>query len=405
MSPPSSSQVVEKTTSHTGSQATSSSGSGPGSNSGNSETRLYGHSLFSKAYAPQRRLLAKAFFFPLVVNIVIVLICAALVYGAAFRNDNIKNLKVIVADFDQDILGGEVVSAFRNTLSNENHFSLEFSTNETTSELRRTVFDERAWVVVIVKEGATESLRTALAQGNATYNPENAIEVVVETARAVDTVAYHIFPALNAILGTAVTKGSTNASATFLAANANNPAALKTALECTSCLTSGLSFKLNDLHPFFNAAAHGVITIGSLLLVVFTYDVVGNSRHIGLTYGGELSPRSTVIFRVLCAIFAYFFISLVLTLILYAFSVPMTHTRGHSGFALLWMLYWFSMTALGLALETTWAVFGSNTLNYVLTFCKFTLLCLFGTQAYLGPRGCLPVGWLCTVPGTRARIL
>lgn len=239
---------------------------------------LYQYSWFSEQFAHYRRIAVKAWLASNIANTLIAWICLALAYGGYYYMNRLHGLKIYVVDLDNNYLGTQIVNAFQASLSQPNHFSLIFDTAFTSNEqVQEAVYDEKAWGAVVgeiaplsslllipllthaaaVNPGATHNLQQALASGNASYDPTSAVMLITEGARNVLTSGSHVVPGLEALLQPALTQAAENQTASFLAANVANTAALQTALKCPQCLSNGFAYTPNDLRPAYDAAALG----------------------------------------------------------------------------------------------------------------------------------------------------
>ncbi|GBE80924.1 predicted protein [Sparassis crispa] len=333
---------------------------------------LYQYPWFSDGFAQHRRRALRTYFYSNIVNWLIVWASVSLLYGTYIRNDDLGKLEVFVVNFDDDSLGSQVVDAFEVSLERANHLRLIFrDTFASIQEVRDAVYDEQAWGAVIVNAAATQRLRQALVTGNSSYDPTSAIEVVSEGARNPLTSNSHLVPAILAILEPVIVQASMNASATFLSANLDNATAIRTALNCPQCLSSGFSYLANDLRPAYSPSAFGAVLSGAIALITFSFTVAGTANKIGILLGEYLNITSTIAWRWLSCMFAYFIIALSITGIQAAFGIPVTTPFGGRGFVILWMLNWMTVSAFGLAIEAIVTVFGFWTTNWFLNFWVF----------------------------------
>lgn len=333
---------------------------------------LYQYSWFSPGFARYRRAALRSYVLSNVANWIIMWISLAVVYGAYFKNNQLGKLPVYVVDFDGSTLGAQVVDAFRASLAQPNHFKLIFDAPFTSNaEVRHAVYDEKAWGAVVVNRGATDALQSALASGNASYDPASAIEVISEGARNALTANSHVVPNILAILAPVVTAAAENATAAFLSAHTDDPAALQTALRCPRCLATAYAYTQTDLRPADNASAFGAVLSGAIALIVFTFTVAGTSNTIGLAIGEHLNIPSTIVWRILNCLVAYLFISLSITGVQAAFGIPVTVPFGGRGFIILWMLNFLTVSSFGYALEAIVTTFGIWINNWFLNFWVF----------------------------------
>ncbi|KAJ5456129.1 uncharacterized protein N7458_003712 [Penicillium daleae] len=180
------------------------------------------------------------------------------------------------------------------------------------------VYDERAYVAIIINSNATALLYAALSKGNTSYNPKGAVSVVTLSTRDQVSFSSYITPAIyqfeSAVLskfGSAWVKVVANENFTQLATvpQAVNP---------------GIGFTSLDLRPF----------------------------------------RPAIIWRIVSNIVAYFFLSLFYSFVSLAYYVPLSNPSapgtvpatnankyGARSFVVYWMLNWVGISALGFLYE------------------------------------------------------
>ncbi|KAJ5110426.1 hypothetical protein N7532_000961 [Penicillium argentinense] len=318
---------------------------------------------------------------------VFVLAVLSLFWGSQYSTEaNYRALSVWVVDFDgtvdpyriDDPIVGPVVTNVTSSFINSPALHLGYEIKSPAEfdndpwAVRQAVYDEHAYAAVIVNANATSLLRAALTDRNYTYDPTGVIQSVIISARDEKTYYAYVLPDL-AILQTAVlmefgprwareitsTSSSTNLSQT--PPQAINPA---------------IGFNDIDLRPFTPAVAGPSMTIGLIYLIIiafFNYPfLMGIHAHFMKPDGHPpLKVPHWIIWRILSAIAAYFFLSLFYSLVSLAFNIPFSNDSapdtlsanspnayGKGSFVVFWMLNWVGMAALGFPCENMAMILG-----------------------------------------------
>ena len=191
-------------------------------------------------------------------------------------------LKVAVVSFDGQIppytgvepLIGRVVEQAarqqaqmpRGVLGFEVHSPSEFGYKPMA--VRQAVYDEHYWAGIIVSGNATALLQQAVAQGNRTYDPLGAMQVVYVQARDETTYNNYITPQLNQF--------TTNIQAQFgeqwisqvLSNTSLDPAIYSRAPQA---LSPAIGVSTFNLRPFQPPQATPAVTIGLIYLIIIAF--------------------------------------------------------------------------------------------------------------------------------------
>lgn len=310
-----------------------------------------------------------------------------LFWGALFRqNDNIKHLKIIVVDFDAQVapytgttpfVGPFVVQAVKDMLNSDGvvpdyivRSPQDFDNDPL--EVREGVFDFDVWAAVVINANATTLLDHAIRQGNASYDPSGACQVIYNSARDQTTTSSYIVPSLTALQKRVV--------ATFgrawVSRLQNDLQDLR--IDTTpQALSPGIDFTTYDLRPFGPPIATPAVSVALIYLIIISFFSFSFFLPIHMKY---LSPkghppllfRHLIAWRYIATVFSYFFLSLAYSLVSLAFLMPMSrqpashvwparnaNVYGSATFVVYWMGNWTAMTAFGLASENVAMLLGS----------------------------------------------
>ncbi|KAL4762060.1 SNG1 family protein [Aspergillus foveolatus] len=305
------------------------------------------------------------------------ILCVLSLYWAVqFRSDDkLSNLKVWVVDFDNsqdgDALIGPAVTNLAAQLGTESQnlgYTIKSAADfEDPVAVVQAVYDEHCWAAIIVNPDATNLLRGAV-NGNTSYNPSDAAQFVIISARDETTFSSYITPSFNAFelqlrahFGPEwvrnLTQQSTNLSS--VPPQAINPA---------------VAFSTLDLRPFAPAAATPSVTIGLIYLIIlsfFNFPFMMPVHALFMKGETTLKIPQWLIWRVCSSICTYFFLSLFYSFVSLAFQIPFSNdpapdtvsannpnAYGKGSFVVFWMLNWVGMGALGFPLENMSMILG-----------------------------------------------
>ena len=212
-----------------------------------------------------------------------ILAILSLYWAVLFRvNENMSNLTVAVVNFDgqvapytatQGLLGQAVVQAARQqaqmptgVLGYQIRDPAEF--NNDPMAVRQYVYDEHAWAAIIVNANATALLQQAVAQGNQSYDPLGAMQMIYVQARDEMTASNYIIPQLNSF--------ATNVQSQFgqqwvsrVLSNGNlNPT---TYANAPQALSPAIGASVFNLRPFVPTQATPAVTIGLIYLIIIAF--------------------------------------------------------------------------------------------------------------------------------------
>ncbi|KAJ4987813.1 MNNG and nitrosoguanidine resistance protein [Stagonosporopsis vannaccii] len=309
-----------------------------------------------------------------------------LFWGALFRqNDNVKHLEILVVDFDGQapytetvpFVGPFVTEAIQNmTIAGGivPHYSFHFPNeyDHDPIKVREAVYNMHAWAAVVINPNATSLLNNAVRQGNSTYDPAGACQIIYSSARDQTTTSTYIVPSLSAL--------QTRISSTFgpswlLQLQPTLRDLLSTA--APQALSPGISFTTLDLRPFGPPIATPAVSIGLIYLIIisffsFTFFLPIHMKYLSPRGHPPLHFRHLIAWRYIATVSSYFFLSLVYSFVSLAFLMPMSNAPashvqparnanayGRATFMVYWMGNWVGMIAFGLASENMAMMLGT----------------------------------------------
>lgn len=310
-----------------------------------------------------------------------------LFWGALFRqNDNIKNLEIIVVDFDGQVapytsstpLVGPFVTQAVNDMLNSGGVVPTYTFRPPQDfgndplKVRESVYDFHAWGAVIINPNATALLADAIYAGNASYDPFGACQIVYNSARDQTTISSYIVPSLTALQKRVVS----TFGRTWISYLRDDIQAVR--IDTTpQALSPGIEFTVYDLRPFGPPIATPAVSIGLIYLIIisffsFTFFLPIHLKYLSPKGHPPLIFRHLIIWRYVATVMSYFFLSLIYSFVSLAFLMPMSNqpashvwvaknanAYGHGTFVVYWVGNWVGMIAFGLASENMAMLLGT----------------------------------------------
>ena len=314
---------------------------------------------------------------------VFILLVLSLYWGVLFNvEQNLSSLNVFVVDFDTTqapytgvtpLVGPLITQTTEKMISSgQSGGHLGFVTMDPARfdndpmQVRKAVYDFKAWAAIIINANATALLQQAVQQGNASYDPLGACQTVWVEARDQDTVYSYILPSL--------TKLQTEVTSTFgqmwtgmVLENTSIPVTNLQAVP--QALSPAIGFSMFSLRPFSPPVTTPAVTIGLIYLIIIAFFSFSFFLPIYtklVTPGAHPTIKfwKFVIMRWIGTVMAYFFMSLAYSFVSLAFQIPFANPTaadtmvannpdayGKGTFVVYWMINFVGMIALGLTCE------------------------------------------------------
>ncbi|GAD95748.1 conserved hypothetical protein [Paecilomyces variotii No. 5] len=292
----------------------------------------------------------------------------SLYWAILFRvENNLPALKIWVVDFDVVIsVATQIIQSTTRRLGFTIKSPADFGNDPMA--VRQSVYDEKAYAAIIVNANATTLLREAVLQGNTSYDPSGAAQVITISARDQTTYPTYISTPLFEFQFSVLT-----AFGQQWASELANNASLDLS-RVPQAVNPGIGFTNIDLRPFIPPVATPAVTIGLIYLIVisffsFPFRMPIHSKYINHRYPLRLSHL--MIWRILSTMAAYFFLSLCYSIVSLAYLIPFSNcpasdtepasnsnAYGKGSFVVFWMLNWMGMSALGLPSENMGMILG-----------------------------------------------
>ena len=241
-------------------------------------------------------------------------------------------------------------------------------------QVRKAVYDYKAWAAIVINANATALLQQAVQQGNTSYDPLGACQTIWVEARDQDTIYSFILPSLTR-LQTEVTSTFGQMWTSMVLKNTSIP--ITNLLAVPQAFNPAIGFSMISLRPFGPSVATPAVTIGLIYLIIIAFFSFGFFLPIYLklvTPGGHPTVKywKFILMRWVGTVLAYFFMSLAYSFVSLAFQIPFSNpTASHTAlannpnayakgtFVVYWMINFIGMIALGLACENVAMIVGT----------------------------------------------
>lgn len=321
--------------------------------------------------------------FALVVLIlfIYILLVLSLFNGVFFHiPNNMSSLIVYVVDFDGQVapyqggtpLVGPMIVQTTEQIARSDGPHLGYITmppshfDNDPMVVRKAVYDFKAHAAIIVNANATALLRQAVDQGNTTYDPNGAAQIIYVSARDQNTIPTYVVPQLTAFEKVATAQFGIQWARTI---TQNSSISLPTLQKGPQALSPAIGFTTIDLRPFGPANITPAVSISLIYLIIiaffsFTFFLPIHLKYISPRGHPPLHFHQLIIWRWFATTAAYFFLSLGYSFVSLAFQVPFSNgpasptepainpsAYGKATFVVYWMVNFLGMCALGLSCE------------------------------------------------------
>jgi hypothetical protein len=229
-----------------------------------------------------------------------------------------------------------------------------------------------AWAAVVINPNATALLNHAIRQGNSTYDPAGACQLIYNSARDQTTTSSYVVPGLTALQKRV---GATFGQSWILHLQADFQNLHIS--DSPQALSPGIDFTTYDLRPFGPPIAAPAVSIGLIYLIIisffsFTFFLPIHMKYLSPKGHPPLLFRHLIAWRYFATVASYFLLSLVYSMVSLAFLMPVANqpashvwpaqnanAYGHGTFVVYWMGNFVGMTAFGLASENMAMLLGT----------------------------------------------
>jgi hypothetical protein len=296
--------------------------------------------------------------------------------------------------------------------------------NDDPLQVRQAVYDWDAWAAIIINPNATAMLYSAIQNGNSSYDPLGACQLVYQDSRDDTNWFDFMLPILSSFMTEAQSMVGRQWVQTALQQVDGNADVLSNMQNVPQAMNPAIGFSEFNLRPFYPYTGIPAVSIGLICmcplpssfflakenynlcvskLTLFKIDLIIISFfsfsfympiHMQYITPGAHPPLKfpqLILWRWCATISAYFMLSLAYSFVSMAFQINFWHTNsitsetqvtvmaegnpisyGSGTFVVYWMLNFFGMIALGLACENVAMVVGMPWMGLFLIFWVIT---------------------------------
>ncbi|PPR02814.1 hypothetical protein CVT26_009600 [Gymnopilus dilepis] len=217
-------------------------------------------------------------------------------------------------------------------------------------DVAEEIKNDGAWVAIVINEGASTRLKASISDPNLSYVGADAITAYAAEARNENAYDILLQPYLQSTLDAIQLKAAIH-FASKIPTSANLSAVLNISPET---IINPVSYRIVNLIPFSQPVAIAAVFVGLIFVLIMSFFcvLIANGAREASRLNKLLSVKSLILLRLTSSFVAYFFLSLIYSLLNLAFQLDLSHTYGHAGFVVFWIFNWVYMTAVGLALES-----------------------------------------------------
>ncbi|KAF2733711.1 hypothetical protein EJ04DRAFT_553156 [Polyplosphaeria fusca] len=250
-------------------------------------------------------------------------------------------------------------------------------------KVRESVWQFEAWAAVIVNPNATALLQAAVLEGNSSYDPLGACQIIYNSARDQTVASSYILPSMVTLQKIAV---SSFGRAWIERLSQNTSFSNLDITAAPQAISPGIEFTMYDLRPFAPPIATPAVSIGLIYLIIlsffsFTFFLPIHMKYLSPKGHPPLHFHQLIVWRYVATVCSYFLLSLVYSLVSLAFLMPMSRRPAshlwpaqnpnayfRGTFPVYWMVNFVGMTAFGLASENVAMLLGTPWTAFWLIF-------------------------------------
>lgn len=214
--------------------------------------------------------------------------CLSIYWGVFSRVDqNLSSLIVYIVDFDgqtapyntsgnEPIVGPQIVQLAQamvaSPIPNLGYTPLPPSDFGYDPLLvRQAVYDWDAWAAIIINPNATAMLYSAVQNGNATYDPMGACQLVYQQARDETNWSNYLFPHISQLLTQATSMVGQTWAGQMLQQATSNQTLRENMAQAPQALSPAIGFSMFNLRPFYPYVATPAVSIGLIYLIIISF--------------------------------------------------------------------------------------------------------------------------------------
>lgn len=214
--------------------------------------------------------------------------CLSIYWGVFSRVEkNISSLTIYVVDFDgqvapynttdiQPLVGPQIAQLAQQMVAsptpNLGYTPLPPSDfNYDPLLVRQAVYDWDAWAAIIINPNATSLLYSAVQNGNASYDPMGACQLIYQEARDHTNWSNFLFPLLSSFLTEATSMVGQTWARQILQDATSNQTLQGSMAQAPQAVSPAIGFSMFNLRPFYPYVAIPAVSIGLIYLIIVSF--------------------------------------------------------------------------------------------------------------------------------------
>ncbi|CDK28059.1 unnamed protein product [Kuraishia capsulata CBS 1993] len=297
-------------------------------------------------------------------------------YGRQTRTHNMKVLCVLEDESSANYISNCFNSTVHNAtlapkagweLVNESQLMERhpFNTSERSvyEQLEVLVHNQDYWGAIYIHQNASVNFRNAILTGNSSFNPSALIDILFETGRDILIMQSVLVTSIRLVEKQFLVLATEQIYKPIIAGL--NETALLSTMRDTALLTTPIEFTYNDLRPMGPPVVQAPQQMGIVYLHILSFFQFNFFLPVHTEVAKKVKSGSFLVYRLLSSQLSYLVLSLFYCIVQLCFQIPLNRSYEH-GFAVLWMVTYLTMGAIG----------GANE--------NMALLCLSTRPPYLG---------------------
>ena len=216
-----------------------------------------------------------------------ILTCLSIYWGVFTHvDDNLTSLHIMVVDFDGQVapyntsgeapivgpaiqrLASQMVQSPTPSLGYVNFGAAHFDYDP--MQVRQQVYDFKAWAAIVINPNATALLYSAIRNGNTSYDPLGACQLVYVQARDNTNWGSYIYPMLAPFMTEATTMVGEQWTRTVMQNATSDASLIRNAANVPQALSPAIGFSQYNLRPFLPTATPAV-SVGLIYLIIVSF--------------------------------------------------------------------------------------------------------------------------------------
>lgn len=217
------------------------------------------------------------------------ILCCLSIYWGVFTHveDNLSTLHILIADFDGQVapystsgetpivgptikeLARQMIQSSQPSLGYLERNAADF--NYDPMQVRQDVYDFKAWGAIVINANATSMLYSAVRNGNTSYNPLGACQLVYVQARDDTNWGTFIYPRLVPFMTEATTMVGEQWTRMVMQNATSDTSLVRNAANVPQALSPAIGFSQYNLRPSSPYTTIPAVSVGLIYLIIVSF--------------------------------------------------------------------------------------------------------------------------------------